>query len=135
MEKGVRIYTVVIVIPTQLAGPHSLDTGRTPVYRLLHVVSSLQTVVQPTEGWRTLVGWGRLTIQIFHLNDEVILVRQLCSPLYHQGESSSSKDQQKLTDHYLTSMEKFRSWEQQRPVPRRQGNQATELKILVLQDT
>lgn len=116
MEKGVRIYTVVIVIPTQLAGPHSLDTGRTPVYRLLHVVSSLQTVVRPTEGWRTQVRWGRLTIQIFHLNDKVILVRQLCSPLYHQGdqvilnESSSSKDQQKLTDHYLTSREKFRSW-------------------------
>lgn len=31
MEKGVRIYTVVTVIPTQLAGSQSLDTGRMPV--------------------------------------------------------------------------------------------------------
>ena len=31
MEKGVRIHTVVTVIPTQLAESHSLDTGGMPV--------------------------------------------------------------------------------------------------------
>lgn len=84
---------------------------------------TLQTEVQPIDGWRTLVGWDWLTSQIFHLNDKVSL-----------DESSGSKSEQKLIDHYLTIMKKFWSWKQQKPMLRRQETRLTELKILVLQE-